>query len=270
MREWTPVTGRIDVRHDRDVAVITLDRPEKLNALTVDMRRELAAAIRAFGDGTQGRGIVLTGAGRAFSAGEDLSHTVDEARNGIDSVIELFHDITRALLSTKVPTVAALNGLAVGGASEITLCCDARLGSAAAGYFMPENGLGLTISNASSHLLPRLLKGGAATRLVLDARRVEAQEALELGLLDEIVDAADLVNAAVELVLRWTSETNATAAHLSLLRPDLETIEEAFRRETAAARTVWETGATADGIARFWARRDGGAASTSSTAKEMG
>src|SRR5687767_6549231 len=113
MTQWTPVTGRIDVRHDRDVAIITLNRPEKLNALTVDMRRELAAAIRVFGDGTASRGIVLTGTGRAFSAGEDLSRTVDEAQAGFDSVVELFHDITRALLQTKVPTIAAINGVAV-------------------------------------------------------------------------------------------------------------------------------------------------------------
>ena len=258
MTQWTPVTGRIDVRHDRDVAIITLDRPEKLNALTVEMRRELAAAIRAFGHGTASRGIVLTGNGRAFSAGEDLSRTVDEAQDGFDSVVELFHDITRALLQTKVPTVAAINGVAVGGGSEVTLCCDARLGSPQAAFFLPENSIGLTISNASSYLLPRLLKGVAATRLVLDGRRIEAEEALALGLLDEIVDAEVLVSAAVDVVLRWTTEAETTAAHLELLRPDMETIEAAFRRETAAGRRVWESGATARGIERFWADHDGG------------
>jgi enoyl-CoA hydratase/carnithine racemase len=258
MTQWTPVTGQIDVRHDREVAIVTLDRPEKLNALTVEMRRELAAAIRAFGDGTGGRGIVLTGTGRAFTAGEDLSRTVEEARDGFDSVLELFHDITRALLTTKVPTIAAINGLAVGGGSEITLCCDARLGSPQAAFFLPENAIGLTISNASSYLLPRLLRGGAATRLVLDARRIEAQEALALGLLDEIVGAEALVSTAVDLALRWTTEPETTAAHLELLRPDMETIEAAFRRETAAGLRVWESGATARGIERFWAARDGG------------
>jgi enoyl-CoA hydratase/carnithine racemase len=262
MTQRSPATGRITVEHHRDVAVITLDRPEKLNALTVDMRRELAAAIRALGDGTNARGIVLTGAGRAFTAGEDLSRTVDEAQKGIDSVVELFHDITRALLTTKVPTIAAINGLAVGGGSEITLCCDVRIGSPQAVFFLPENGIGLTISNASSYLLPRLLKGGKATRLVLDARRIEAPEALELGLLDEIVEPEALVPAAVDLVLRWTGEAATTAAHLELLRPDMETVEAAFRRETAAAQRVWESGATARGIEQFWASRDGSRSSS--------
>ncbi len=255
MSDWSPITGKIDVTMDRDVAVLTLNRPEKLNALTTEMRRELAAAIRHFGDGSRARGLVLTGAGRAFSAGEDLDGAV--STESIDDALELFHDITRATLTTKVPTVAALNGLAVGGACEMTLAFDTRIGTSDAGYFMPENGIGLTISNASSYLLARLLRGGDAMRLVLDSRRLSAEEAQRIGMLDEIVDGSSAADAGVELVLRWTESSSiATAAHLELLRPPLEAVEAAIRRETEVGRRVWDSGTSVQGIERFLASRN--------------
>ncbi|MFD2355731.1 enoyl-CoA hydratase/isomerase family protein [Nonomuraea ferruginea] len=115
----------IDITVRDEVAVITLNRPEKLNALTEGMRRDLAAAVRAHGDGSA-RGIVVTGTGRAFSSGEDINQAVD--RSLLDEV-ELFHDLTRAVLEARVPVVAAVNGLSVGGAAEWTLCFDARVGT---------------------------------------------------------------------------------------------------------------------------------------------
>ncbi|MFD0467518.1 enoyl-CoA hydratase/isomerase family protein [Nonomuraea thailandensis] len=142
----------IDVTVRDEVALITLARPDKLNALTAAMRADLAAAVREHGTGTRGvRGIVVTGAGRAFSAGEDINQAV--GRSLVEEV-ELFHDMTRAVLETRVPVVAAVNGLAVGGAAEWTLCFDARLGTPAAEYFFPENHIGLSVSNAASYLLP--------------------------------------------------------------------------------------------------------------------
>ena len=118
------------------------------------MRRELAAILRHFGDGHLVRGIVVTGTGRAFSAGLDLEEAAELPPGGLIAAVEMFHDITRAALQTRVPVVAALNGIAVGGAGEMTLCFDARLGTPAAEYFLPENNIGLTISNAFQRPAP--------------------------------------------------------------------------------------------------------------------
>ena len=114
MPPYPTVEGSVAVDIVRGVAVLTLDRPEKLNALDLAMRLRLATVIRELGTGGLVRGIVLTGAGRAFSAGADLQDplTTDaEVREAFESV----HDITRAVLETRVPVVAAVNGLAVGG-----------------------------------------------------------------------------------------------------------------------------------------------------------
>jgi enoyl-CoA hydratase/carnithine racemase len=254
MAAWGAESGHIDVVVRQDVAVVTLERPEKLNALNAAMRRELAAILRYFGGGDSVRGIVLTGTGRAFSAGEDLDEAAELPPGGLVSEIETFRDITRAALQTRVPVVAAINGIAVGGAFEMTLCCDTRIGTPAAEFFLPENSIGLTISNASSVLLPRLA-GHRAVRLVLDSARIGAHEALDAGLLDEIVEETSLIETAVGLVHRWTEPGTATAEHLRLLRPSLAMVEQAFAAETEAARRADEAGLAQTGISRFLTRR---------------
>ncbi len=237
----------------RDVAVVRLNRPEKLNALTPDMLRGLAVILRDLVGSQDVRGIVLTGAGRAFSAGEDLDGVDIDQESLAD--IDLFQDITYAVLETQVPVIAAINGIAVGGAAEMTLACDVRLGSSGAEYFFPENGLGLTISNGSSRLLPRLV-GPRALRIVLDARRLNAEEALALGLLDEVVAGDDeLVEEAVSLARRWSEPGTSTREHLALLRPSLDELEPALERERTAARAAWARGATIAGVEAFRGRR---------------
>ncbi|WP_374612301.1 enoyl-CoA hydratase/isomerase family protein [Gordonia sp. (in: high G+C Gram-positive bacteria)] len=240
----------LEVSIREDVALIRLNRPSALNALTMSTRVRLAQTIRHFGSGDLVRGIVLTGTGRAFSAGEDLQQvptTSDEMR----AAVSTFHDITRAIVTTTVPVIAAVNGIAVGGASEITLCCDGRIGSPAAEYFQPENHRGIIVSNASSVLLRRLVRNHAM-RMVLGAQRIDAEEALRIGLIDEIVTADALVGRAIEVVRQWNTDPRITALHLELLRPSADDIEDAFAREDAAARHAWDSGAFGEGIANFW------------------
>ncbi len=251
---WGAESGHIGVTVQDGVAVVTLRRPDKLNALTAGACRELAAILRHFGRGDSVRGIVLTGTGRAFSAGLDLREAAELPPDSLTSHIELFHDITRAALGTRVPVVAALNGIAVGGACEMTLCFDARIGTPAAEYFLPENTIGLTISNAASILLPRLA-GHRAMRLVMESARIGAADALAMGLLDEIVGQAGLVETAIGIVHRWTPPGGATAAHLTLLRPPVAEIERAMAAETEATRATEADGLSRAGINRFLTSR---------------
>ncbi|NMO00647.1 enoyl-CoA hydratase/isomerase family protein [Gordonia sp. TBRC 11910] len=238
---------------DIPVAVLTLNRPDKLNAMDVETRRRLAAAIREFGSDDIVRGIILTGTGRAFSAGEDLA-SVPTTFAEMHEAVRTFHDITRAILQTTVPVIAAVNGLAVGGASEITLCCDARIGTPNTTYFQPENHRGIIISNASSLLLERLVRSHAM-RIVLGSNRIDADDALRIGLLDEVVPADRLVDRAKEIVGQWNWDPRITALHLELLRPALADVEAAFAREDSAAEHAWDCGAFTDGVTGFWASK---------------
>ncbi|CAN5852011.1 hypothetical protein BH23ACT10_BH23ACT10_35970 [soil metagenome] len=244
--EWEPAGTHLQAAQVGELAIVRLDRADKLNALSPEMLPDLAEAIRAHAEAA--RGLVLTGTGRAFSAGDDLDATADLDEDGFEALIDGFQGLTRAVLDTEVPVVAAINGLAVGGAAELTLACDARIGQHDTFLLFPENGLGLTISNGSTYLLPRVL-GGRALPLILDAGRVEADDALRLGLLTFIAD--DALAAAVDLVSRWVTDGTATRWHLQLMRPDRDAVEAAMAREVEAARAVFEAGIVTAGADAF-------------------
>ena len=249
MPEWTSSSGFIDIAREGDAAILRLRRPEKLNALTVPMLRDVAAGIDAAA--ASSTGVVITGEGRAFSAGDDLPATEDLERTAFEELLEGFQQITRAIMRTEVPVLAAVNGIAVGGAAEMTLACDSRVGWEGSDFLFPENDVGLTISNASTYLLPRLL-GPRALPIVLDARRLSGREAHALGLIDYLVDSAEaVVPRALEVLDRWTSRGLATRFHLELMRPPLDEIERALEREVSIGGKAWDSGTAREGIARF-------------------
>ena len=251
MARWQSQSQQVQVTwHDR-IGVVLFDRPDQLNALSIPMLEDVGSVLRMLGSDGTADGIVLTGAGRAFSAGDDLPATEHLERSDFDRLLALFQELTRAVLASEVPVVAALNGIAVGGAAELTLACDARIGHPGSDYLFPENNVGLTISNASTYLLPRLV-GSRALPLVLDGTRISGDRARELGLIDVFVDSADeVLPAAVSLLKRWSDRGLATRFHLRLLRPPTAEVEAAIARENAVGADAWESGTAAAGIRRF-------------------
>ena len=248
--DWQPAGEHLVSARHGEVEVLRFDRPAKLNALTPAMLPAIAEGIRALA--ADSAGLVLTGTGRAFSAGDDLDATADLGRAAFETLIAGFQDMTRAVLETGVPVVAALNGLAVGGAAELTLACDARVGNGEAAFFFPENGIGLTISNGSTYLLPRIL-GAHALPLILAGGRIDAVDGLRSGLLTEIAD--DPLERAVDVAQAWAADGRATRWHLRLMRPDPAAVEAAMARETAAAMEVFDAGIATAGAAAFRDRR---------------
>ena len=206
--------------------------------------------------GSEAKGLVLTGAGRAFSAGDDLPATETLGEDEFEELLSSFQDLTRAVLKTTVPVVAALNGISVGGAAELTLACDARVGHGGSDYLFPENDVGLTISNASTYLLPRAI-GSRALPLVLDTRRISGTEAHDIGIIQYLVPNQDQVlPKAIEVVRHWVERGLATPYHLRLLRPPLEEIEAAIARENKVGREAWDAGTAVRGIQRFLSEQE--------------
>jgi enoyl-CoA hydratase/carnithine racemase len=242
------VAGGVRAERVAGVAVLTLSRPEVLNALDLDTLAALVAAIDEHG---RDSGIVLTGEGRAFSSGDDLKATEGISRQTFTQVIEGFQDVTRAIVRTEVPVVAAVNGIAVGGAAEIACACDLRIGCPESEFLFPENGIGLTISNGSTVTLPSLV-GRRALGMVLLGERIGADAARELGLLDHMVGEVDeLVPYAVKVTAALATAGTATPLHLRLLRPPPEAVERALRIERDAALEAWDQGWPQAGVRRF-------------------
>jgi len=189
---------RVDVQDG--VAVATIDRPQRMNACRRATYEALLEVSSRLANEPGWRALVLTGAGRAFCAGQDL----DEVSSGpvaaaeIDRVIGLLQNITRRLMNAGKPVVAAINGPAVGFGVECTLACDLRIASEAAWFRLPELRHGLFHTNGTYYLLPRLAGAGLAADMILTGRRVEAAEALRVGLVSRVVQPDQLLPAAIE------------------------------------------------------------------------
>ena len=182
-----------------DVAVLTLDRPDRFNAVTQGLCDALVSNLRRAGD--EARAAVITGAGKAFCSGADLSDLMDEYETGgpdLHRVIgERFNPMVAALLDAPVPTVAAVNGAAAGAGMGLALACDLRVMAETSFFLSAFIGLALIPDTGTTWLLPHHLGLSRAMELTFTNRRMPAQEAADLGLAT-VVDAADVVPRAVE------------------------------------------------------------------------
>lgn len=160
---------------------VTLARPEVLNALNLDLLRELADVLRGPAAADEVRAVLLTGAGRGFCAGADLGST--EVSGNIGAMLETYyHPVIRALAALEKPVVAAVNGVAAGAGMSLALACDYRLVAETASFTVGFSGIGLVMDAGCSYFLPRLVGAGRAMELALSNRRVDASEAVAIGL----------------------------------------------------------------------------------------
>jgi 2-(1,2-epoxy-1,2-dihydrophenyl)acetyl-CoA isomerase len=173
------------------VAIVVLDRPDRLNALDRATRWELVTALRGIaGDGSV-RAVVLTGAGRAFCVGQDLA-AVAELEHADETVAGSYNPIAQTIAGMPQPVVAAVNGLAVGAGMGIALACDLRLAADTASFSCAFGQVGLVPDTAVSWYLVRELGYAVAFELAASGRPIPAAEAQRLGLLNEIVPVDEL------------------------------------------------------------------------------
>ncbi len=183
---------------DGDIVIVTVDRQEALNALNQDVLFELSVAFEQAEADSDVRALVITGAGRAFVAGADIAglRQLEDAFSGRELSLQ-GQDVFSTLAALPFPTVAAINGFALGGGLELALAADLRVAAPTARLGLPEVGLGLIPGYGGTQRLPRLIGQGRALDLILTGRHVQADEALQLGLVNRVAD--DALAAAVEL-----------------------------------------------------------------------
>ena len=179
----------IDVRRDGDVAVVTIDRQEALNALDVETLTELRDRLRQLADDTGVRAVVLTGAGeKAFVAGADIKYMSGLGPDEAKAWGALGHEATLLLETMPKPTIAAVNGFALGGGCELALACDLRYASSRAKLGQPEIDLGIVPGWGGTQRLARVCGVGVAKDLVFSGRTIDAEEALRVGLVQAVAD----------------------------------------------------------------------------------
>ena len=194
------------------ILTVTLDRPDKANSLTAAMLERLAAIL---GDATDARAVILTGAGeRVFSAGADL----EEARAGL-ATSPLWERVSGAVASLPCLTVAALNGTLAGGAFGMVLACDLRLSVPGASFFYPVARLGFLPQPSDPGRLAALVGPARAKLILLAGARIEAAEALSMGLIDRICDPASLAAEAMDLCAPARGGDPAILARIKAMVP---------------------------------------------------
>ena len=191
------------------VAVLTLNRPAKLNALGAPLRAALTAAFAEAGVDDDVRAVVLTGAGRGFCSGADLTADAAESppptqNDHLDDLGWVGHQAL-VVYSLNKPVIGAVNGIAVGAGMSLALACDVRVGSEQTRFktvFIERN---LSPDSGMSYFLPRIVGYSRAADLIYTSRMVDAQEALRIGLLDRLVAHDALLDSALELAAQMTA-----------------------------------------------------------------
>jgi enoyl-CoA hydratase len=181
------------------IAVLTVNRPEALNALNTAVLRDLAEAAQQAEADSGVYVLVLTGAGKAFVAGADISQMKDfspvEAKAFAENANALFSKIE----GMSKPVIAAVNGYALGGGCELALACDIRLAGTKAKFGQPEVGLGITPGFGGTQRLPRLVGASKAKELIFTAETIGADEALRIGLVSKVVPDEELMTTALDM-----------------------------------------------------------------------
>lgn len=235
----------VDYLLDPPVATIRLNRPDARNALDLETKEALLAAIERAAADASIRCVVLTGAGPAFCAGQDLReharHLRERTAEEIFSTVPRHYiPIARGLLTMPKPVVAAVNGIAAGAGAALAFACDFRLVAKSAGFNLAFAGIGLSCDTGTSWTLPQLVGHAKAVELLLRPRTVPAAEALELGLATTVVPDDELASAAAELAAELAAGPTAAYAAIreALVYSAAHTLDETLTFEgTLMART---------------------------------
>ena len=198
---------------DNGVAVLTIDRQDKLNALSPQVTEEIGQALLEI-ESESPRVIIVTGAGeRAFVAGADISVMNSMTPLEAKRFTEVGHAAMALLDRSTVPTIAAVNGFALGGGSELALACDVRIAAENAFFGFPEVGLGILPGMGGTQRLPRLIGPALAKELIFTGRRIDAAEAKDIGLVNRVVGQGEALNAARELAAEISANGPIAVRH---------------------------------------------------------
>ena len=240
------------------VTVLTLNRPDRLNAIGRDMLAGLARAAAAAAADERVRALVIAGAGRAFCAGADLSEI--EALAGpraFRAFIAGMTGVYQVIADCPKPSVAALHGLALGGGLELALACDLRVADPGCRLGLPEMKLGVLPGAGGTQRLPRLVPAGIARQMILTGEPLTAPRAHEVGLVNEVAAAGEVLPVALALAQRLAAGAPlALAAGKRLLDrgPGMD-LAAAISYEGESVSMLFGTADHAEGLAAFRARR---------------
>jgi 2-(1,2-epoxy-1,2-dihydrophenyl)acetyl-CoA isomerase len=243
------------------VATVTFNRPEAMNSLDVATKEALLTALREVADDPAVRCVVLTGTGRAFCVGQDLKEHVALLRSGATDALfrtveEHYNPIVTTLTGMEKPVIAAVNGVAAGAGASLAFACDLRIVADTAGFNLAFANIALSCDTGSSFTLPRLVGRAKALELLYFPRTVAADEALTLGLANQVVPAGELTEVVTDLAARLAAGPTVAlgAMRQSLTFAADHTLAEAVDFESVQMTRTGQTADHAAAVAAFLAK----------------
>jgi 2-(1,2-epoxy-1,2-dihydrophenyl)acetyl-CoA isomerase len=243
------VADELLVERSEGVATLTLNRPESMNSLSVSLKQTLVNVLEDVGRDASVRAVVLTGTGRGFCVGQDLREHAAALEAGdpapLRTVVEHYNPMITALTTMPKPVIAAVNGMAAGAGAGLAFACDFRFASSSAGFLIAFANVGLTLDSGVSWTLPRLVGRARATALCLLAEPIKAEAALEMGLVNAVLEPDHLMPAVRELAVKLAAGPTLAYAAIreSLAFAATATLPDALAKEAELQNAM---GATED------------------------
>jgi 2-(1,2-epoxy-1,2-dihydrophenyl)acetyl-CoA isomerase len=252
----------IETSTTEGVCTITLDRSDVLNALNDTLTDELAQALKDASRDKEVRVVVITGSGRAFSSGQDLADLKEKYVPGHEPHLgedlrRRYNPIIKTIHSMEKPVIAAINGVAAGAGCSLALACDLRIASEDASFIEVFVNVGLIPDSGSTWFLPRLVGLGRAMELCCTGRKVEADEALAIGMVNQVVPSEDLEEAVAKMAKRLASlPAKAISLTKRLLNQSFDhDLTEQLAQESYAQETAGRTHDHFEGVVAFIEKR---------------
>ena len=239
------------------IATLTVNRPDKLNALNAIVIGELGRAIDELVASEDVGAVILTGAGRAFVAGADIAELSAVSALEGRRLARRGQEIFRRFETSPKPTVAAVNGFALGGGCELAMACHVRVAAEGAKFGQPEVKLGLIPGYGGTQRLPRLVGRGRALQLLLTGEMIDAHEALRIGLVNRVVPGDQLLSAATSMIQQMLMNAPlALGACIDAVDRGLEMgLDDALMLEATQFGVLITTSDTAEGTRAFLEKR---------------
>src|SRR5215218_3053797 len=251
------IVAEVETSRDGAVLTITLNRPDVLNAFNAAMHQGLLAALKGARD-PEVRAVVVTGAGRGFCVGQDLTEFQQLDGDIADRLRQGYHPTIHALRALEKPVIAAVNGAAAGAGLSFACGCDIRIASSAASFVPAFIGIGLVPDSGGTWYLTQLLGYARAFEWMTSGRKLSAEEALEWGLVSEVVEPDALAGRAAEVAGRYAqAPTRGIGMTKRLLdRAGGSTLEEQLEWEAELQTAATKTEDFSEGVAAFLEKRD--------------
>ena len=249
---------QILITKENGIGIVTVNRPESLNAMNKDVIIELISKIEGLLSEGDIRVIIITGSGeKAFIAGADIKLMQKMNKSEAYEFANLGHKLANTIENSDKPVIAAVNGFALGGGSEIALACHIRVASDNAVFAQPEVKIGLLPGWGGTQRLPRIVGKGLANELIITGRNVTAQEALKIGLVNRVVSKEELINYCIDIAnVIMKNSPNAVSESIKLINISSGTeLNKGLSREAEEFSELFETEETTEGLTAFVEKR---------------